>query len=562
MNRHAISLLVLGLLMFFSCLMYGCISEKQPGEDNLISFLLHREGEAFQFHDVKCILSQNALAETLNVAVEQVSQTSVTAGGKEVTPVSHAYIFSPESTSLNGFMSLTIFFQASLAGNAGFLSQLFICRLEGTELVEILPTSIDPDSSSANTPVSRFGKYMLCRIPAEAHGLVLPPTDIRIIVPPTGHQLIVTWEPSPSNMRNTTYRLFWGNPTRSYSYMADTGSELFYLLDGLYNAQTVYLTVSAVVDGKRASSPSDEVNGITRFSDVYRIPTESRLYEPSSITDTTLQLSWSQCYDDKFDEYRLYRALEPHMSGSARSLIMSSEAAAVVTYTETGLTPGTNYYYLVAAKNTYGYITESEVVSVTTEAINSAPVPPWFVQPTGVTSSAVKLQWQSNVESDFDFYRIYRSSQATVDLDDTLVAEITGRAATAYFDQSLTASTTYYFRIFTFDLGGLSTGSNIHYITTSSANYAPPVPALTAVWSAGDQVSLQWSACPDADFASYTVERDTGGETWDFQYGPVTNIYAVTYTDSGLTPETYTYSYRIKTTDTGALSSYSSVISP
>ncbi len=562
MNRKRFPLYIPVYIIFAGVLItaFGCISEKPPGEDSLMSMIVHREGDAFQFHNLKLAINNQALAAAVTTTLERVAQTSVSAGGMELVPVSHAYVFSPESTLLDGFVTLTIYLPNEIVFNETQLKQLYICRLDGSTLAEILPTTVNRTSRSAITHVGRFGKFILARIPSEERSQTQSPTDIRGIVSPAGHQVIVSWEPSPSPGKNTTYRVYWGDKTNAYSFMDEAGSDLFYRLDGLYSDQVVFVTVSATLDGKRESLFSDEMSTIPHFTIEYKNPTPSRMFEPTEVTDTTLRLKWSKNYDDSFQQYLLFRSFDPHVETNGIPTYTFADVD-TVTMDEAGLVPNTAYYYRLVVENTHDMTAESSVVSAATAAINQPPAPVWFESPSGITSSAVKLAWDSDTGSDFDFYRIYRSDEAAVETSDSMVAEVTDRDSTVYFDTTLSPGNVYYYRIFTYDTKGLFSGSNTRTITTSDSNYSPPVPSLAASRSSLDQADLSWTQCPDADFSSYTIERDTGSETWADQVTVITDIGTVTYSDTGLDTG-ITYSYRVKVTDRLGLSSYSAEVTP
>ncbi len=90
-------------------------------------------------------------------------------------------------------------------------------------------------------------------------------------------------------------------------------------------------------------------------------------------------------------------------------------------------------------------------------------IPPQSVvlnNPTNITRNSLELSWSQNYDSDFQFYRIYRSINPNVNFGATLVAEIDDRTQTSFTDTNLQTGTTYYYKIFVFDKSGLSEGSN------------------------------------------------------------------------------------------------------
>lgn len=100
----------------------------------------------------------------------------------------------------------------------------------------------------------------------------------------------------------------------------------------------------------------------------------------------------------------------------------------------------------------------------------SEPEPPEAVTLIGaeeVTSSSLKLNWTENSDSDFSYYRIYRSSDYSVSENSTLVTTIYSRSQTNYTVTGISANTTYYFKIYVYNDDELSTGSNTISVTTA-----------------------------------------------------------------------------------------------
>lgn len=119
---------------------------------------------------------------------------------------------------------------------------------------------------------------------------------------------------------------------------------------------------------------------------------------------------------------------------------------AATNYTNTGLTNGTAYYYVVSAVNTVGESPNSAQVSATPQA----PPPP--ASPTGLTATAgntqVALNWTSVSEA--TSYNVKRST--TPGGPYTTVA--TGVTATNYTNTGLTNGTVYYFVVSAVNSGG------------------------------------------------------------------------------------------------------------
>lgn len=99
------------------------------------------------------------------------------------------------------------------------------------------------------------------------------------------------------------------------------------------------------------------------------VPAAPTLLTATTISDSEIDLAWT---DNASDEtgYRVERSLT---GVGAWSDISGALAADAVSYSDTGLTASTEYFYRVFAFNASGDSTPSNVDSATTQA---APIPP------------------------------------------------------------------------------------------------------------------------------------------------------------------------------------------
>jgi fibronectin type 3 domain-containing protein len=131
-------------------------------------------------------------------------------------------------------------------------------------------------------------------------------------------------------------------------------------------------------------------------------------------------------------------------------------------YTNTGLTNGTTYYYKVAAVNASGTSAYSNEASATPSAGGSAPA-----APTGLTATAgnaqVGLGWTAS--SGATSYNIYRGTTANGQSATPIATGITG---TSYTNTGLTNGTTYYYKVAAVNASGTSAYSNEASATPAS----------------------------------------------------------------------------------------------
>jgi len=213
-------------------------------------------------------------------------------------------------------------------------------------------------------------------------------------------------------------------------------------------------------------------------------------------------------------------------------------------YTDTGLTNGTTYYYVVSAFNSAGQSANSSQAS----AAPAAPATPPSV-PTGLQAAAgnaqVSLTWTASAGA-----TSYRVKRATT--NGGPYAQVAAPASANFADAGLTNGTTYYYVVSALNSAGESANSS-QVSATPAAPSAPPATPTGLQATAGDaQVSLSWTASTGA--TSYHVKRSTTSG------GPYTQVAAPTTTsnlDTGLTNGT-TYYYVVSALNAAGESTNSS----
>jgi hypothetical protein len=225
-----------------------------------------------------------------------------------------------------------------------------------------------------------------------------------------------------------------------------------------------------------------------------------------------------------------------------------------LTYTDSGLTNGTTYYYVVSSSNSAGSSANSSEIAATP----SAPVLTWSSSATAtpstvvaglgvsitatVTDTGTASLSNANVE-----VQVFNSSGSAVSTNVWSGQNFIGGQSHQYTYTWNVPSTqptgNYTVMIGVFDAGWTTNyywNSNGATITVTSGSVPPAPTGLTAA-PGNSQVALAWTATSGA--MSYNVYRGTtpGGE------GPTpiaTGITATTYTNSGLTNGT-TYYYKL-----------------
>jgi subtilisin family serine protease len=279
----------------------------------------------------------------------------------------------------------------------------------------------------------------------------------------------------------------------------------------------------------------------------------------TGVTNTAISLSWT---DNATNEsgFHVERSTDNGLTWSPAG----DASADATTFTDTGLSAGTTYWYQVSAFNSAGVSDPTNIASGTTNvAPPPAPLTPSGLTATGVTTSTVSLSWADNA-FDESGYTIQRSTDGSnwSNLNTSLPSD-----SNSYVDSGLAAATTYYYRVIAYrnEPAGTTPSrtysdfSNVYATTTQAAvgtgtglradyydnmlsesttsptsfsqtgwkfartdaavnfNWGTGAPATSAVKLGGDTFSIKWTGSIQPRFSdSYTFrfEENDGVGMW------------------------------------------------
>jgi len=250
--------------------------------------------------------------------------------------------------------------------------------------------------------------------------------------------------------------------------------------------------------------------------------------------DTQASLTWTA--SSGATSYHVKRSTT---TGGPYTLVSNPAAT---NYTDTGLTDGTKYYYVVAAVNSVGE-------SANSSEVNATPVSPVPATPTGLVATAgnaqVTLAWTAGTGA--ASYHVKRST--TTGGPYTQIANPT---VANYVDTAVTNGTKYFYVVSAINASGESANSVEASATPTAVGQIPPTPTGLTATAGNAQVILAWTANTGA--ASYHVKRST---TAGGPYTQIANPAATNYTDTSLTNGT-TYYYVVSAVNSAGESNNSS----
>ena len=219
----------------------------------------------------------------------------------------------------------------------------------------------------------------------------------------------------------------------------------------------------------------------------------------------------------------------------------------VVSYSDTGLTTATLYYYRVKATNTAGDSAPSNVVSATTSG-TAVLNPPSNLVATTVSASQINLTWVDNSNNETGFKLENSTDNVTFTQITTPVAN-----ATSYSNTGLSSGTQYFYRIRAYTSTNDSAYSNTANATTTGAPPPPPTPTPPS------QITV--SPGPVVSSPSTAKPPPTGAYIFSSGYVTATNPpstsvgtsidnancdgvrYLVKWKDVEVSADTYTWTY-------------------
>ena len=315
---------------------------------------------------------------------------------------------------------------------------------------------------------------------------------------------------------------------------------------GLTNGIAYFYVVRAV-DSANESADSNEASGAPADNVPPAAPTGVTAADRAADQGGAIVVTWSANAEPDLAGYNLYRSLT---SGGSYTKV-NAVLLAGLSFTDTGLTNGTTYFYVVRAVDTSGNESANSAQASAVPIDDGIPT-----APTNVTASdrsndeggAISLSWSANPEPDLAGYNLYRSTIAGGPYVKLNAALLT---ATSAVDASgLSNGTRYYYVLRAVDTSANESVNSAEASAVPADNLAPLAPSgLTAAdrpADGGGAIVLAWSASASTDVVGYVVLRGT------VSGGPYTALTPAasptTFTDTGLTDGT-TYYYRVRALD-------------
>lgn len=190
---------------------------------------------------------------------------------------------------------------------------------------------------------------------------------------------------------------------------------------------------------------------------------------PTNLTATTasgsqINLSWTASTTSGVT-YSVFRSTTSGFAPGSGNQVTSGLTG--TTYSNSGLSSGTTYYYVVEALNSNGASGPSNQATAITTAV--IPAAPTGLTATAVSSGQINLSWTATTTPGTITYSVYRSTTSgfTPGSGNLVTSGVTGTTSS---NTGLSASTTYYYRVEAVNTAGSSPASNQASATTGAAS--------------------------------------------------------------------------------------------
>ena len=248
-------------------------------------------------------------------------------------------------------------------------------------------------------------------------------------------------------------------------------------------------------------------------------PTVPQNLSATAAGTNRIDLTWSASSDPEtgIAAYRIYR--DGSQVGQTNQL----------SFSDTGLSPATEYEYRVRAVNGQGLTSSLSDPATATTLDATPPTVPQNLVATPLGTERIDLAWSASEDPETRVaeYRVFRDG-----------SEVGTTAQTVYQDDGLSPATEYEYFVVAVNGDGLESQPSATASAKTFDGTGPSTPTnLIATGTATDRIDLSWSPAedPESGIAEYRVFRD-GLE--------VSSTTETAYQDTGLDPAT-TYEYQV-----------------
>jgi len=308
------------------------------------------------------------------------------------------------------------------------------------------------------------------------------PTDNAVV-----YEVVEITADAKDNKGITRVEFYINNVIRDSTEAIDIQPPYSYSWNTLSLPDSSTYTIYAKAYDTDDNSAGSELITVT-VDNSFAVPTPVVLRDPSDITASSMILTWTQNTNDDFKCYKIFRSLREGV-GEPSGQIVTIYDDSTTTYEVSGLVENETYFFKVYVYDVFGFSAGSNEIRGIT--VNVPPTAVTLNDPRDIREDSMTLSWSRNEDHDFSLYKLFVLLTPGVDTLSTLVLETEDRNMTTYTVTDLEPETQYFFKIFTYDSGGLVTESNELSGTTLNP-FPTPVTMYPPHTITESSISLSW----------------------------------------------------------------------
>jgi titin len=397
--------------------------------------------------------------------------------------------------------------------------------------------------------------------PISSSAPAVPGAPTNLVATVSTNQINLSWSApiSTGGYPVTGYKIEYKVGSGSYTVLVQNtaSASTTYSHTGITAGQTYIYRVYAI-NSIGTSAASTEATATSSSSSVV-VPGAPTSFTATSAGPTQINLSWSPPSNTGGAAITGYKIEVKKGAGSYETLVSNTQSTGT-SFSHTGLTTGTIYYYRVYAINSAGVGPASDS-SATPKETTSPALTATAVSPTSITLSWVppSQTYKQNIVG-------YRIEEKIGQDDFRTVVDNSNSPSTTYTVTGLTTGKTYTYVVSALFTLGASPTSNEASATPLTTSTAPPPSqptasppgaptGLSATAASATSISLSWNAPSNnggSPVVGYKIEVKNGTASYQTLVSSTQNA-TTKYTHTNLKTD-ITYYYRVYAINSAGLS--------